>query len=236
MTMKRASFVALWLAVSAFAWPSNAAAQSGRQSSDAPRVFVSLSVLSTNRPPGPQDYHYITPMFGGTTVGVAGSVGFFLTPRFSLGVEVSRPGTLSGPFNFDHFLRDYATAAHRETLVGPVARWHVAKGRFHVEPLGMLIFARESIRFTDRRDPGGYPNYQVIPFPDVSWSARDRGFGAGVDAVADVTRRLAVTASFRFSYYPSRYVMPAAVEAGNSVGLGNRTMQAGAGLRWTFRK
>jgi hypothetical protein len=235
MTMKRAFSVAWLVAVAALAWPSAAAAQRQGQSSDTPRAFVSLSVLSTARPPGPQDYHYITPMLGGTTVGVAVSAGYFLTPRFSVGVEVSRPGTLSGPFNFDHMTRDYATATHRETLVGLVARLRVGKGRFHVEPLGTLILAHEDISFTDRRDPGGFPTYQVTPYPDASGSAWDHGFGAGVDAVADVTRRLAVTASFRFSYYPGRYVMPAAVQDGNSVGLGNRTMQAGAGLRWTFR-
>jgi hypothetical protein len=232
---KRALRAASWLIVAVLAGPLSVAGQDAAASSHTRRVFVGASLSSTTRPAGEQDYHYITPMFGGTTAGIGGTVGVLLTPRFSAAVEISRLGTLSGPFNFDHFLREYATATETETLVGLLARVHPMKGRVRVEPLGGVFFSFEGIVLTDRRSIGGYPNETVTPLPDASGANVFTGVGGGTDVVADLTPHLAVTVSFRFAYFPHRFTYQSAVLDAKSVGIGNRTFQAGVGLRWTFR-
>ncbi len=96
--------------------------------------------------------------------------------------------------------------------------------------------AIESITLTDRQSIHyGYPTTTVAPEPDVSATNVHFGFGVGGDVVADLTRTLAVTGSFRYARFWDRYVQPATMTDGESVGIGNNTFQVAGGLRWTFR-
>ena len=201
-----------------------------------PSWFVGVSVLSTTRPPGEQDYHFSTPGLGGTTIGVAASFGIFLTPRWSVGLDLSRPGTLTGPFNFDHFERVYATATHNETLVGPTVRWHPMTGRLRLEPLAVVTFAFETVDLTGRAEYSNslVPLVKVTSLPDVSGSIRHVGYGGGVDVVAEITKNVSVTFSARVSHYAGRWGIPNTDTPG-LVGLGKWTNQIGAGLRFTSR-
>jgi hypothetical protein len=228
---------AIWPLIAALVFPAAASAQSGAKPSHQPRLFIGASVLSNKRPAADQDYHYVTPMFGGTTTGITGTVGVEMTSRVSVAVEASwLGGPLSGPFDFDHFKRVYATATESETVVSLLARVRVMNGRFRLDPVGGLVHSFEHITLTDRRDLGTYqPNAPIIPLPDVSGTPSSAGIGWGADAVAELTRHLALTASLRFVHYLNRNTFPAAVVDGQSVGIDNFLFQAGAGLRWTFK-
>jgi hypothetical protein len=212
------------------AWPSLATAQNRPA-----RGYVGLSLLWTNRPAGPKDYHFITPMLGGTTVGVAGTLGIFVSPDRTLSIElgVSRPGTLAGDLKFDHFLRNYATAADAETMFAVSLRLHPPFRPVRFEPLGGLVFGFERIQLTNVINLTDLPNPKITRLPDASQVNVHLGYGGGADLVVDVARRAALTGSFRLACFPGRYDLPMVTEP-NSVGIANWTYQAGAGFRLRF--
>jgi hypothetical protein len=198
-------------------------------------VFIGAAAFSTTRPADNSDYHYVTPMLGGTTVGVGGTVGVALGSGLGLATEVTWLGRLSGPFNVDHFIRNYSTATTSEVMLDLLVRFEPGKSRVRVAPVGGLFCTIEHVSLTDRYDPGGYPTYTVTRYPDVSSNNTYLGVGGGVDLVGDLSRRLAITVGVRLAYFPSRLTYPSAGPDGASVGVGRHTYQVGAGLRWTFR-
>ena len=230
---KRALSFAWWLGAAMLALPPLAAAQA-TQPACTERVFVGGSFIWTSRPAGRQDYHYVTPMFGGSTYDFGVTAGFMLGQHASVAAEVSWVGSLSGPFNFSHWLRQYAMATESETMIGMLVRYHPMKGRVRVEPLGGLYLAIESIKLTDRRKLSDSVPTIVTPLPDVSETATRLGVGFGFDVAVFLTRALALTGSWRLAYFPDRDIpMESGLTA--SVGVGKQTYQLAGGLRWTFR-
>jgi hypothetical protein len=228
---------AWWLGIALLALPANVAAQGTGASTDAGRVYVGASLISTTRPAGQPDYICCTPMFGGTTAGIGGTIGFLIGPHVSFAVEGSWVGTLSGPFGLGHLsFAEHSTATETETMIGLLLRGHPMTSRVRVEPVGGMFMAIESITLTDRQYIQiGYLTRTVSASPDVSTTSLHFGFGAGADVVVDLTRTLAVTGSFRYARFWDRYVQPATMTDGQSVGIGNNTFQVAGGLRWTFR-
>ncbi len=240
MLKKAISVVGLPLVMSV-AWPAVARAQQQGTASDTPRVYVGASVFSTTRPAGQPDYICCTPMFGGTTGGVGGTVGFSMGAHLSFAVEGSWVGGLSGPIASGHYgVAERSTASETETMVGLLVRGHPMKNRVRVEPLGGMFISFETISLTDRQSiqytySNGPVTTTVTPLPDVSATNVHFGLGVGADVVVDLTRSMALTGSFRYARFWDRYVQSPRITNAESVGVGNDTFQFGAGLRRMFQ-
>jgi hypothetical protein len=194
-----------------------------------PRGYVDGSVLATTRPAGPADYHYTSPMLGGTTATLALAAGFFASSHFSVGGEVQFVGALSGTQVFNHFIHFSSTVSDSEIYALAVVRVHLLGGPVRLVPLFVIGPAFGHREFTDRLDYSGYPE-QASPQPDASFSRTYLLIGGGAEVTAAVSRRVAFVGSFRLC----TVTRDDDINRADFVGMRNLTVQAGAGLRWTF--
>ncbi len=197
------------------------------------RPYVGVSVLSSTSPPGPDDYHYASPLPGGTTPAIVGTVGIFVGPLISIGAELTF-SSLSAVQTFDHYLYNRSLVTYRETIASFVVRAHPTRGRVSVQPLGGVGFVHGNARFTERLvAERTYPVRILVAAPDESYVSEHFAALVGADIVAAVTPRFAITGSLRGHLVSGRYGSP-----GNSgfVGIGDNTFQVGGGVRWTFAR
>jgi hypothetical protein len=199
---------------------SPAAAEQNQPDAQKRSMYLELSVASATRPAGESDYHYTSPMLGGTTPDVVGTLGVFLTPRFSVAGEASF-GSVSGVLVFDHFLYYRDVATYHETLVSVAGRLHLTAKRIRLEPMGALGIAAGSTSFTERSGQR----------PDESFGRMSIAVGTGLDVVVPFSRRVAVTGLARL-YFVSRNEVSGDPDF---TGISNHTLQFGAGMRWTLR-
>jgi hypothetical protein len=153
---------------------SPAAAQQNQPDGQKRSTYLGLSVASATRPAGEPDYHYTSPMLGGTTPDVVGTVGVFLTLRVSVAGEVS-VGSMSGVLVFDHFLYYRDVATYRETLASVVLRFDQTAKRIHLEPMGAVGIAAGSTSFTERsgqRPDGSFGRVSIAVGTGLRWTLR----------------------------------------------------------------
>jgi hypothetical protein len=199
---------------------SPAAAQPSQPYAQKGSMYLGVSVASATRPPGEPDYHYTSPMLGGTAPEVVGTLGVFLTPRFSVAGEVSF-GSVSGVLVFDHILYYRDVATYRETLATVAGHLHLTAKRIRLEPMGALGIAAGSTSLTERSGQR----------PDASFGRVSVAVGTGLDVVVPFNRLVAVVGLARLHFVSRDEV----VSDPDFTGISNLTLQFGAGMRWTLR-
>lgn len=181
---------------------------------------------------GADDSPYLGPPFGGTSLAGIGMIDGAVSPRVSLGVEVSLAGDISGtqnqraPGGNNHFV-----SAHHDTVVSAVLKFGSPAGdRVRASVVGGGGFAQ---RHTDRSGTFG-TDFAVTPITqpfeetvtDYVWALT-----AGVDVAAAITDHVAILLAGRFHQLKDDDRLPDGVV---KRGVSSRSFRAGAGLQIRF--
>ncbi len=195
------------------------------QTGDRRPWYLGVTVVAATRPAGERDYHYTSPMLGGTAPEVIATAGVHLMPHVSVGGEVSFGKAVSRVLVFNHFLYFSDLVAYRETIASGFVRFHATAGRVTIEPLLAIGLAFGRTSFTQHWD-----YRDNMAGPDQFYNAIHLAWGPGVDVAVRCSPRISVVGSARL--YGVRRTPISEV---GGTGMTNRTYQVGAGLRFTFQ-
>jgi hypothetical protein len=193
----------------------------------APDGYLQAGLMVTVQPAGVAN-HRVTPPIGGTTVGLATAVGFFVTPTLAIEGEVLGGRSISTAQQFWYDWSEDYTAQSRDVFLGANVRWHPAATR-HVELVGGggLAFSTSAERSIVRTDP--FPVRHTTIEPDQVETTTQLAVDGGIAAPLPVSSKIDVVPAFTV-----RWVARPAYGLGAYAGVGSYSYQFGATVRLAF--
>ena len=195
-----------------------------------PKVYVQAGVLSTTQPAGIPN-HRVTPAIGGSAIGLAAAVGFFVSPAVAIEGEVVAGGTIATPQRFSYNWREDYIGESRDVFLGVNARWRPAARR----PLELVGGAAVVIsRFANRSivvtHTFAFPPRPPTTEPDEVSTSGQLSLNGGIAAPLALSRRIALVPAFTM-----RWVGRSSNGLGGYAGVGSRAYHVGAAVRWFAR-
>lgn len=137
---------------------------------------------------------------GGTTWGVAGEIGGFLAPRFSVAFEYSLPARIDAVQEIDYFISSQTRSRYRDETMSFVARAYAnAPGAVRVAIVGGGVFVRESAFQSYAYAPQLTRNFG--PFgPETEVTRWTPGVTGGVDVQIAVAPHVSIVPQFRVTW------------------------------------
>jgi len=209
-------------------FPGAAAAQP--RNAEPPFYYVEISALLSVQPDGTVDNHYLVGPLGGTSAGIAGSIGHV----FSNGGFVEGSGRFRSPFS-DEQIAPYTgltrfTATHCEIAGDFVVGYSVRASRWlRIDPAGGISMIRgTTVHENITRQPFA-PNAVPVPQPDETITNTWVGIAYGGRASFETGSRMAITVGIRGYRILNRDSAPS-----HTLGLGTQIFDFGAGIAFRF--